>query len=211
MEAIEFKLMSDALFKNRTETKFKERFKLFHGSSILNVLQSIQLNEWIGLSKTQEWKAIYIATRDGFSGNIFHQKCDNITPTITIIKTPNGNIFGGYTPCNWIVSTNGYLYDQNSFLFSLINTLGKPLKIVHSGSNLNSIYSIANYGPTFGSGHDIYCCNNSNTTSGSYSNLGYSFPLTDLPNYAYDSNNAKNLLAGSYNFLTSEIEVFQKK
>jgi len=82
--------------------------------------------------------------------------------------------------------------------------------VIHSGTNLNSIYCSSGYGPTFGSGHDLHICNASNTSSGSYSNFGYSFPVTELPGYQYGSNNVKNILGGGYNFLTTEIEVYEQ-
>ncbi len=56
-------------------------------------------------------------------------------------------------------------------------------------------------------GHSIYICNNSHITNQSYSNLGLSFKH---PDYAYGSNEARSFLAGSYNFLTKEIEVYTK-
>ena len=45
----------------------------------------------------------------------------------------------------------------------------------------------------------------SNITNKSYSNLGYSYIH---PEYTYESNEIRSFLAGSYKFLTSEIEVF---
>ena len=70
------------------------------------------------------------------------------------------------------------------------------------------IYCNPSYGPTFGGGHDIYVSSNANTTNGSYSNLGHSYKH---PQYAYRTNEAKSFLAGSFNFLLSEIEIYQKE
>ncbi len=64
-----------------------------------------------------------------------------------------------------------------------------------------AIYSYNIYGPTFGSGHDIYLPDNSNITSG-YTN-SYSY---QLPSYVTDRN---SFLAGSYYFLADEIEVYE--
>jgi hypothetical protein len=58
------------------------------------------------------------------------------------------------------------------------------------------MYDNSNYGPTFGGGHDLYIPNSSN------SNSGYTNPFSyDLP--------SNTSLVGSYNFTTSEIEVFK--
>ena len=44
-----------------------------------------------------KYKLLYRATRDGNSANSFHRKCDNISGTLTVIKTNNGMRFGGNT------------------------------------------------------------------------------------------------------------------
>ena len=44
---------------------------------------------------------IYRATEDGDKSQDFHAKCDKIGPNITIVKTKNGYIFGGFTYKNW--------------------------------------------------------------------------------------------------------------
>ena len=43
------------------------------------------------------------------------------------------NVFGGFTQANWKMtkecnSTNGYAFDYDAFIFSLINPYGKPFK-----------------------------------------------------------------------------------
>lgn len=38
-----------------------------------------------------------------------------------------------------------------------------------------AVYCNPSYGPTFGAGHDLYICDNSNMEATSYSNLGYSY------------------------------------
>ena len=40
-------------------------------------------------------------SEDGFSSSIFHQKCDNKGPTLTIIQSDQGKIFGGYSMIPW--------------------------------------------------------------------------------------------------------------
>ena len=71
-----------------------------------------------------------------------------------------------------------------------------------------AIYCFQKYGPTFGVGHGVYISSNANKTNGSYSNLGSSYKH---PQYAYGTNEAKSFLAGSVNFVLSEIEVYQKE
>ena len=40
---------------------------------------------------------IYRASKDGFTAKSFHTKVDNAGAVIVIIKSKNGNVFGGYT------------------------------------------------------------------------------------------------------------------
>ncbi len=45
----------------------------------------------------QKWTLIYRASRDGFEASQFNTQCDNKPNTLILIKSTNGNIFGGYT------------------------------------------------------------------------------------------------------------------
>ena len=68
----------------------------------------------------------------------------------------------------------------------------------------SAIWCYSEYGPTFGS--DICIADNANATMGSCSDLGYSYIY---PQYERGTNEAKTFLAGSYQFLLDEIEVYQ--
>jgi hypothetical protein len=152
----------------------------------------------------QKWNLIYRASQDGFEAVNFHSKCDNKQNTLVIIKSTNGNVFGGYTEQTWN-HNGGYKADLNSFIFSFINKLNEPIKI--NWSRYNGIRCENIYGATFGGGHDFHIADKSNTNTISYSNLGCSYTHSD---YAFGSNEAKSFLAGSYNFQVSEIEVYTK-
>lgn len=206
-QAVEFHAYPDIYQKKlKTEVQFEKRLKSFTGSTIIDEKNATVLLSFLPPSP-KGWECIYKGTKDGFNSTTFHSKCDNKGETVVVILSDSGNIFGGYTPQPW-ANTNQYTYDTNTFLFSLVNKNGKaPIKIGNNTNNKNSIYNASSYGATFGGGHDLYICSNSNTTKSSYSNLGHSFKL---PKYPYGSTEAKNFLAGSYNFLTKEIEVFAK-
>jgi hypothetical protein len=120
-------------------------------------------------------------------------------------KSTNDNVFGGYSEQTWN-HIGYYKADPNSFIFSLINKLNKPIKMKCSQNH--GIYCNSSYGPTFGGGHDLHIDDRSNTNTSSYSDLGYSY---SHPDYAYRSNEAKSFLAGSYNFQVTEIEVYAKQ
>ena len=60
-----------------------------------------ELREWINPNKEIKFKLLFNKSRDGSYGNDFHRYCDNKGPTLTLIHTNKGKIFGGYTPINW--------------------------------------------------------------------------------------------------------------
>ena len=73
----------------------------------------------------------------------------------------------------------------------------------------NAIYTNNGYGPTFGGGHDLKIVNNAHISTSSYSNLGHTYRPPS--GYGYNQANTKALLAGSYNFKPSEIEVYYSR
>ena len=120
---------------------------------------SSSLLQLIGFEE-YEFKLLYQGTRDGFDSSNFHSKCDNIPNTLTIIKSTNGNIFGGYTDQAWD-SSGQYKTDPNAFLFSLINKYNKPT-IMKIKDPQYSICCYNGYGPIFGDGFDLMISSNAN-------------------------------------------------
>ncbi len=56
------------------------------------------LREWCG---DYNWKLIYRASEHGYTGKSFHEYCDDKGPTLIVIKSSKGWIFGGYTTKSW--------------------------------------------------------------------------------------------------------------
>ena len=115
-----------------------------------------------------------------FSAKQFHSLCDNKGPTITIIESEYGNIFGGYTSKSW--NTNfTFVKDENAFVFliksddeSLLNKC--PIICEVKGQNID--YAVAHNptaGPLFGI-KDIWihddCHKSDRNISGGLSNYG---------------------------------------
>ena len=160
------------------------------------------------------FKLLYRGSKDGFSAYTFHQKCDNKGPTVVIIKSNYGKVFGGFTDVAWDSTTNDFKKTTKAFVFSIDR---KSKYHVKPGSESKAIYSHSSYGPTFGSAivgggglfggniqnHDIYISNNSNISGNSYSNFPHSYICNE---YVYNGNS--NYLAGAYNFAVTEIEVY---
>ena len=138
---------------------------------------------------------IYKATIDSDFSNAFHSKCDDHSPTITIIKTDQGLRFGGYTTKTWNCDTE-CKRDDEAFLFSMDFRKKYNIK---KGSEC-AIYCNREYGPTFGEGFDLCLCDNYMGVNGSYSN----FPTS------YGKGNPTNELTGKNpNFRILDVEVYQ--
>jgi len=44
---------------------------------------------------------VYRGTRDGLDPKFFHEKCGRMAGSLGIIRTEDGDIFGGYTDIPW--------------------------------------------------------------------------------------------------------------
>lgn len=156
------------------------------------------LKRWLP-NQGVEWQLLFRASRDGFTAQAFHSRCDNKGPTVTIVKSGD-NIFGGFTEISWTSHCN-WVPCHESFLFSLVNPHGLgPIKIPEIKSKENAIFCNTNCGPTFGGWYNLHISRNANKTNSSYSNLSHSFnflPDTDLS------------LTGCKYFSVTDYEVFR--
>jgi len=148
-----------------------------------------------------QWKLLYRGSRDGFSAQNFHSKCDYKGPTVTVIKSTTGHLFGGYNADSWD-STSGWKTNPQCFIFTLTNPHGYP-PTKFSYNHGNSSFCRSGYGPVFGgrSGCDIVVHENGNAAT-NYTNFPYSYNDT--------LGKGKETFTGECNFTVSEIEVFGK-
>ena len=105
------------------------------------------------------FRLLYQATRDGFSNDKFHSKCDYKGPTVFIMVGENGRRFGGFTRISWNKENKDY-QDDNSFLFSLdfrtkfgIKSKGSRAIYCQGGSSVL-------FGPDYQNGDDFIVKNN---------------------------------------------------
>ena len=155
-----------------------------------------KIYEWTG-GKNME--LLYRGTRDGMSSDVFHNKCNNKGPTISIIKNEKGYIFGGYNSIDW-TSYGDYRSAPDSFIFTLTNVYDiAPTKFPNSDSRY-SISDCKEYGPRFGGGCDIGINFNGNY----YTNFPHSYKDTLGKGYSIFKGDSDN-----YNFNLKEIEVFK--
>ena len=104
----------------------------------------------------------------------------------------------------YVITGNAYKQASGSFIFSLRNkdNLGPfkaPLKHENAGV---AIRTHPGYGPTFGRGHDIRIYSNAASNLHSYTN----FDSTYQPPSGVSA--PTTILAGTYRFSPSEVEVF---
>jgi hypothetical protein len=170
----------------------------FPNSTLLHPEYKMKLNEFYG-KQGQRWRLIYKASRDGFDGNAFHTRCNNQGPTMTIIRSTNNYLFGGYTAVAW-TSDGNYKNDTTAFLFTLTNPHNIPSTkyVINPGSTRNAVKH-NNYGPCFGNSA-LSLTNNSHLN---ISNI-------DFPNAYIDTTGKGDAtFTGANTFLTFDIEVFK--
>jgi len=65
------------------------------------------------------YKLIYRASENGEDAKDFHERCDDFEGTLTLIKTKEDKIFGGYTSLSWDPENESEKKDELAFVFSL--------------------------------------------------------------------------------------------
>ena len=78
---------------------FKNPSEFLPDTQIVNKQYDSKLREWTGDYK---WKLLYRASEHNYTGKSFHECCDDVKgPTLIVIKSSGGWIFGGYTTQSW--------------------------------------------------------------------------------------------------------------
>ncbi len=71
-----------------------------YGTQVLeNTEYDSKLREWVG--NDYKLKLLYRASEHGYTARSFHECCDDKGPTLIMIKSDGGWIFGGYTTQSW--------------------------------------------------------------------------------------------------------------
>ncbi len=77
---------------------FKNPSKLLPNTQLVNQQYDYKLREWTGDYK---WRLLYRASEHNYTAKSFHECCDDKGPTLIVIKSSGGWIFGGYTTQSW--------------------------------------------------------------------------------------------------------------
>ncbi len=176
-------------------------------SDILTADQERELKSLIGFEE-KSFSLLWRGSRDGFGSNSFHSQCDNKGKTLTVVKSVDGSIFGGYTTIPWVSSAKLVSEkDEKSFLFTLTNPSNMPLKILKKEAIYfnGAVLHFSAYGPTFGN-WEFYVAMDSNLNARSVFKPGPSFgDWQELKELVFLQGGMGD---NPHNFRTENIEVF---
>ena len=212
----EIKIIKDELnvikkWKEDNEKNMKELFEQYENqkklksvidSKILAKFEDYQFIEKIYresdknfINKKLKMKLLYRVSRDGDSSSTFHQKCDNIKDTVTLVKTENDLIFGGYTNETW--DGSDYKKDDKAFCFSI--DLKKKYNNKGTGK---SVFCRKDHGPCFGDA--LFWIYDNCLSKGGFMNDGL--------NQRYDNQiKANEINFGNGEFKVTDVEVYEAK
>ena len=119
-------------------------------------------------------KLIFRASQHNFQSTVFKEHCAGHGPTLLLVKSEMGRIFGGYTPAKWLnTKEKEYVGDptSTSFLFSLDHSLVFPIK---KNQTDYAISAYGAWGPIYGSpyGPDLSIADKCHINENSCSSLG---------------------------------------
>ena len=73
-------------------------FLVFSESVILTIPERSLLESHEDINSQKQWKLVYRASSDGDKVKDFHEKCDNLSPVLVVIKSKKFNhVFGGFS------------------------------------------------------------------------------------------------------------------
>ena len=76
------------------------------------------LSDTLGAGKRFMLVRIFQGSEHGFFAQSFHYRCDKKGPTLSVIKTTTGRVFGGFCRKSWSCRNKVY-EDSRAFVFSL--------------------------------------------------------------------------------------------
>ena len=78
---------------------FKNPSQFLPDTQLVDSHYDSYLREWLG--SDYKWKLLYRASEHGYTSESFHNYCNDKGPTLIVIKSSGGWIFGGYTTESW--------------------------------------------------------------------------------------------------------------
>ncbi|KAH3760732.1 hypothetical protein Pelo_7477 [Pelomyxa schiedti] len=186
----------------------------FPGSKILTTLElDNKLHEMVVDAEgamghrmiNAKWRLLWRGSDHGFAAAKFHERCDNVAPTISIITVSPNYIFGGYTNIPYC-SREGDIggCGGHTFVYSLVYSGTKTGTIQKCTNHRSCIYFRPDWGPTYNcNGIDLVIHDNCNIRPFSTSGLALNSWAQPPP-----PNGIDKYVAGLHRFLVSNIEVW---
>jgi len=129
---------------------FGENGRIF-GNITLRSSELTFLNAILAEKSKEMGDILYIASRDGDAASDFHRACDDQGPTVVIILTESGDVFGGYAGISWESPDDKW----DSYAQAQISTDSFVYKLRPEMKNYpiqNTMYAVnhgASWGPAF--------------------------------------------------------------
>ena len=118
---------------------------------------------------------MFRGSEHGFGMAECHQRVDRQGPTLVLVRTTSGSVFGGYAGGSWNSSGSCVNSGGRSFLFSLEGPRnGLSVGVAFTCHDPRYEMSCNANDLAFGGGHDLFICNQSDQNN-SYNNFGSSF------------------------------------
>jgi hypothetical protein len=152
---------------------------IFGGSAILDDRSHAQLERWLGAGEFHLQNVF--TRRPGDTSVEFHRGADGKGATFTLMRLTNALgerfVVGGYNPQSWSSIDGWHVTDRDAdrtgFLFNMtVPAVHRQILATHvlPSKGARQTFNAADYGPTFGTGHDLYI--------GSSLASGFSWQLT---------------------------------
>ncbi|CAG8536891.1 4004_t:CDS:2 [Paraglomus brasilianum] len=136
-------------------------------SNIITPEQAARIPDWIEQTelmgqtspspvrtrKRHEFHLLLRGSRDGFTPDVFHERCDGQGPAVVILRIKGSKqVIGGYNPIGWRgLLKSRWVYTKDSFLFSLGHrNKASDAKLSRISPGNEAIYDDPEFGPCFG-------------------------------------------------------------
>lgn len=98
-----------------------EKLGFFHDSQVVFTPEEKSTIRNFFARSIKQVKLLYRASDNGFCIKKFHEKCDEVANTLTVVWTEFDRKIGGFTPLKWGSKDGQYEVDDSdeSFMFSL--------------------------------------------------------------------------------------------
>jgi len=189
-------------------TKRTSTSNLFRDTALLEPLHQALLNKYTKRPHGTRWKLVYRGSRDGMTSSTFLHRCSSIQPTLLVIQSHQGNVFGGFTTKRW--AGTGYKMDEDAKIFSLVNSRKIPYRLDSNNGYqaINAMGIQTGSGPSFGNclrlSANFYALDNNYARDKNQYRIGKEF---EEPLGIQNGEEPLGLLA-SPNFIVQELEVF---